>query len=276
MPGLQGEFRRGFDRGYMNLHGYECSPKDRACVGGLIAQYDLVWVLNSRTPNLPQRSSWSRSHLAIAALHSTYVRTMAQYGQSLVACLKARLQQRHMHQRELRFRDRFVTLSVGSAEDKAYVDGDDRVLDIPNGFDRPTVPPVRNINPNEPRIDFSGLYSCAPNLDSVDWFFAECWSAIRQAVPGIRSGAIVRWGLYAQLWLLRNVSSRDAIACANGTPKSVTKGHRAKPPSARIPPRPFPRPRRAGNPPAARRVPRWEPLPLVAAGPVLAPPNTSE
>lgn len=184
--GLRGKLRRAFHARCMNVHGVVASEEDQRRVAALAADYDLVWVLNSRTPNILNRWHWPRAHLDIDDVPSTYLRTVAQSGASLGQRIKARLQQRLLLRRERLLAQRFTTLSVCSQPDRAYLGGGDQIHVIPNGFARPTVEPVYNPSPGAPRIGFIGLYSYAPNADGVQWFLRECWEEIRRAVPGIR------------------------------------------------------------------------------------------
>lgn len=188
---VRNKFRRAFDTRFLDIHGYACIAKDRARIDALVDRYDLVWILNSRTPNIIQRWSWPHSHLDIDDIPSTYLRTVAQNGTGIVERLKSGLQQRLMHRRELRFPERFTSVSVCSNEDKAYL-ADERIHVIPNGFERPASDPPRHPTLHSPRLGFIGLYSYAPNLDGVRWFLSECWPAIRLAVPGIRLRLIGR------------------------------------------------------------------------------------
>jgi glycosyltransferase involved in cell wall biosynthesis len=189
--GLGPKLRRALDTRYLNVHGCAASPTDRARVAALAAQHDLVWVLNSRTPNILQQWQWPHSHLDVDDVPSTYLRTVARGGPTLAARWKARVQQRLLLRRERALRQRFTTLSVCSDEDRSYLGGGDQIHVIPNGFERPATVPVPN-RAQPPRLGFIGLYSYAPNLDGVRWFLNECWPSIQQAVPGVRFRLIGR------------------------------------------------------------------------------------
>lgn len=183
--------RRAFDTRYLDIHGFACTAADRARIDALLGSYDLIWLLNSRTPNLIQRWSWPRSHLDIDDLPSTYLRSQAQSATGIARWMKLKLQQRLMYRRELRLSERVRSLSVCSDEDRAYL-GNDRIHVIPNGFERPPATPVRKLEPAAPRLGFIGLYSYAPNLEGVRWFLRECWPQIRRAMPNARLRLIGR------------------------------------------------------------------------------------
>lgn len=188
---LRDKLRRAFDTRYLDIHGLGCTPADRARIDAIIGQYDLIWLLNYRTPNLIQRWSWPNSHLDIDDLPSTYLRSMARNGPTFAQRLKSSVQHRLMRRRELRLGERFESLSVCSNEDKVYL-GDERIHIIPNGFERPTISPRRIIRPELPRLGFIGLYSYAPNLEGMRWFLRESWPIIRREVPSVRLRLIGR------------------------------------------------------------------------------------
>jgi len=180
------KFRWAVDARYLNLHGYAASAAETARVETLVAEFDLVWVLNSRTPNILQLWKWSNAHLDIDDVPSTYLQTVSKHAPSVSKRWKARVQQHLLRRRELLFKERFTTTSVCSRADKAYLGDAETTHVIPNGFARPSSIPVRSYTAAGPRIGFIGLFSYAPNLEGVRWFLKECWPTIRQAVPGIR------------------------------------------------------------------------------------------
>jgi glycosyltransferase involved in cell wall biosynthesis len=180
------KLRWAFDGRYMNVHGCIACLSDSGRAASLLAKYDLVWVLNSRTPNILRQWCWPHSHLDLDDVPSTYLRTVAQNNAGGIRRLKAGVQQLLFRRRELLFRERFTTLSVCSEDDREYLGGDDRIHVIPNGFERPSAEPVRNPEVSSPRIGFIGLYTHVPNFEGVRWFLQECWPSIRRQVPGIR------------------------------------------------------------------------------------------
>lgn len=184
--GLRGKIRRALDMHHLDVHGLAVTNEDQRRVAAAAAEHDLVWILNSRTPNILGRWYWPRTHLDIDDVPSTYLRTIAQSTPSALQRAKARLQRRLLHRRERLFAQRFTTLSVCSAPDKAYLGGDEKIHVIPNGFARPAITPAYKPPAGPPRLGFIGLYSYAPNADGVQWFLRECWSQVRAALPGVR------------------------------------------------------------------------------------------
>jgi glycosyltransferase involved in cell wall biosynthesis len=184
--GVLQKLRWAFDSRYLNLHGIVAAESDRRLVATLCAAADLVWVLNSRTPNILQQWHWPHAHLDLDDVPSTYLRTVAENSNRVIERWKCRVQQSLLKRRERLFEKRFTTLSVCSEEDRQYLGGGETIHVIPNGFQRPSSTPIPMPVTSPPRIGFIGLYSYAPNLDGVRWFLKEAWPAVRRAVPGIR------------------------------------------------------------------------------------------
>jgi glycosyltransferase involved in cell wall biosynthesis len=183
--------RWAIDIHYLNVHGFAASSEDRSRVVASFNDYDLVWVLNARTPNLLQVWQWPHAHLDLDDIPSGYLRRIASTEAAPVKRWKARTQRALLHRRERLLSDRFTTLSVCSESDRAYL-GSERVHVIPNGFARPNIEPQRKPTHQPPRIGFIGLYSYAPNLDGVRWFLREAWPIIRREIPDVRFRMIGR------------------------------------------------------------------------------------
>lgn len=180
------KLRWAIDSSYLNVHGAVVAEADRARIEAILPNYDLVWVMNSRTPNILQKWAWQKAHLDLDDVPSTYYQARARNGLSPRERSKAKMLQYLMKRRELRWKERFATLSVCSEDDLRYLGGGERIHVIPNGFERPAIEPVRKPLPKPPRIGFIGLYDYEPNQEGVRWFLERCWSAIQQALPGVR------------------------------------------------------------------------------------------
>jgi len=140
-------------------------------------------------PNGP----WKHSVVDIDDLQSSYDSAMAKTRQSFdrLAALRGIYIWRR---RERLLGERFSLLTVCSREDKEYLTRNGVGLPIhviPNGFDQPTVKPTP-APANPPRIGFIGGFDHLPNRDGMTWFIANCWPAIKQALPDARLRLIGR------------------------------------------------------------------------------------
>lgn len=185
------KLRWAVDLRYLNIHGFVATAEDRARVQSYFGAFDLVWALNSRTPNLLQLWRWPHSHLDLDDIPSSYDAGVASTEPPGLRRWKAGTRRMLLRRRERRFHERFTTLSVCSEADRAYL-GAENTHVIPNGFSRPNFEPIRSPSEQPPRIGFIGLYSYPPNLDGVRWFIKEAWPALQRAVPGIRFRVVGR------------------------------------------------------------------------------------
>lgn len=177
--------QRALNPRFLNVHGCIADASDRERLLKRLNDFDLIWVLNSRTPNILNQWRWPRAVLDIDDLPSAFYRTVWQNGDSLKEKLKAGIQMRLSTRRERFWKERFSVLSVCSEEDRQYLGGGEHVHVIPNGFERQAQEPRPNPT-DPPRIGFIGLYSYSPNLEGMKWFVRECWPLIKQQVPDAR------------------------------------------------------------------------------------------
>jgi polysaccharide biosynthesis protein PslH len=183
--GLSQRLRRAFDPHFLNVHGCVANSADRTRTLNLLDQFDLVWVSNSRTPNILGQWLWPHSVLDIDDVPSTFQRTVWQNGSGLGEKLNAGVQMLLLKRRERLLAERFTRLVVCSEDDRQYLGGGERIHVIPNGFERPTGQPIR-APASPPRIGFIGLHSYPPNREGVRWFVGECWERIKVQVPEAR------------------------------------------------------------------------------------------
>ena len=177
--------RWAFDVNYHNVHGMVACEVDRTAIVTGFANYDLIWVMNSRTSNILQIGRWPRAHLDIDDVPSTYCRSARLSEARLGRRLKLRVQEGLLKRRESRLKHRFVTLSVCSENDRLYLGGYPNIHVVPNGFERPRSEPVRNPVAIT-RIGFIGLYSYPPNLGGMNWFLTTVWPMISSRLPHAR------------------------------------------------------------------------------------------
>jgi polysaccharide biosynthesis protein PslH len=173
------------DSRYMNVHGCVAHEQDRAKLLARLPEFDLVWVLNSRTPNILQHWHWPNAVLDLDDIPSTFHRSVQQTAGHPLQAFKAGLHARLSCRRERHWKERFKTLTVCSETDRQYLGGGPNIHVIPNGFARPDREPVpAPVDPQ--RIGFIGLFNYPPNLEGVRWFVRECWPLIKRALPNAR------------------------------------------------------------------------------------------
>lgn len=180
--GLIPRLQWAFNPLFLNVHGCVANAVDRERLLNRIHDFDLVWVLNSRTPNILNQWHWPRAVLDIDDLPSAFQRTVSQNGAGLKEKLKAGIRMRLLQRRERFWKERFSVLSVCSETDRQSLGGGEHVHVIPNGFERPTREPQPHPG-DPPRIGFIGLYSYSPNLEGMKWFVRECWPLVKAQVP---------------------------------------------------------------------------------------------
>lgn len=183
--GLIPRLQWAFNPRFLNVHGCRADAADRERLLRRINDFDLVWVQNSRTPNILNRWDWPHAVLDIDDLPSAFQRTVWQNGAGVSEKLKAGIRMRLLQRRERFWKERFSVLSVCSEADRQYLGGGEHIHVIPNGFERPANEPVRKPL-HSPRIGFIGLYSYLPNLEGMKWFVRDCWPLIKQQIPNAR------------------------------------------------------------------------------------------
>jgi polysaccharide biosynthesis protein PslH len=178
----QQRLRWAFDTHFLNVHGCQANAEDRARLLSRLREFDLVWLSNSRTPNILNQWRWPRSVMDIDDVPSTFQGTVWKNGASLKGKIKAGATMLLLKRRERSWKDRFNVLSVCSEADRQYLGGGSNIHVIPNGFERMAGELLRNpIVP--PRIGFIGLYSYPPNLEGMNWFLRECWPLVKRQMP---------------------------------------------------------------------------------------------
>jgi glycosyltransferase involved in cell wall biosynthesis len=178
-------FQWAFNPRFLNVHGCVADGADRERLLNRLDDFDLVWVLNARTPNILAQWYWPHSVLDINDLPSRFHKTVWQNGASMSEKVKAGLEMHFSRRRERLWKKRFTVLAVCSEGDRNYLGGGEHVHVIPNGFERPARDRGRQfVDP--PRIGFIGLFSYLPNLEGVRWFLRECWPLVKRDVPSAR------------------------------------------------------------------------------------------
>lgn len=183
--GMLRRFQWAFNPRFLNVHGCVADASDRERLLNQLNDFDLIWVVNSRTPNILGQWHWPRSVLDIDDLPSGFHRTIWQNGAGITEKVKAGIEMHLSRRRERFWKQRFSVLSVCSETDRNYLGGGQHVHVISNGFERPAY--ERHGRPvDPPRIGFIGLFSYSPNLEGVRWFLRECWPLVKRDVPTAR------------------------------------------------------------------------------------------
>lgn len=183
--GLVRRFQWAFNPRYLNVHGCAADVSDRDRLLKRLVDFDLIWVLNSRTPNILNLWRWPNSVLDLDDIPSTFQRSVWHNGAGFKEKWKAGVQMQLLRRRERLWKERFNVLSVCSEADRQYLGGGKQIHIIPNGFEQPASEPAR-CPADPPRIGFIGLYSYAPNREGVNWFLRECWPQVKRQCPNAR------------------------------------------------------------------------------------------
>jgi glycosyltransferase involved in cell wall biosynthesis len=167
-----------------------CGVDDEALrrVSQTAEAFDLVWFCKLRTPNMFSHRAWARSVADIDDVPSTYEKSVLERAQGMRARVLARMRYWSWKRRDQLVGERFSVLGVCSEPDRRYLQSlgvRAPVHVLPNGFERPSVVPVRK--PVTPaRIGFIGIFDYAPNLGGIEWFARECWPLIKKELPDAR------------------------------------------------------------------------------------------
>lgn len=170
---------------FTNIHGCAAAPEDEAWLRKLHKQFDLVWFFGVRAANMFSLADWPGSVVDINDLPSVMERTAGRAATSARTRWKARVRGWVLRHKERHLTKRFDVLCVCSEADRTALGTQEPIHVIPNGFERPSAPPVRNpLLP--PRIGFLGLFSYLPNHEGVRWFTERCWAKIQREIPEVR------------------------------------------------------------------------------------------
>ena len=111
---------------YMNVHGSVANESDCAALLKRLPEFDLIWVLNSRTPNILQQWSWPGAVLDLDDIPSLFHRSVQQTASGFEPRMKAQLNARIAVGKSCG--GTLTTLSVCSGRDSEYLGGGSRDL----------------------------------------------------------------------------------------------------------------------------------------------------
>lgn len=178
---LHERLRHEFDPTYLETDPYTVSERDRAALGKMIQQYDVVWIHTIRTANWFRIYRWPQSVLDVDDLQSRTHRSVALSGGSLTNRLLNLRRAWIWRRRELNFNDRFDVLTVCSEDDRRYLSMEERTHVIPNGSQPVAVGP--RVSAELPRIGFIGNCEFMPNEEGLKWFIRDVWPVIKRQIP---------------------------------------------------------------------------------------------
>jgi glycosyltransferase involved in cell wall biosynthesis len=160
------------------------APADEQRILALLPNYDIIWFFKLRVANFFSQWHWPLSVVDIDDVPSTYERAEQANSRGLKA-FKAAVRAWVWQRRERLLGERFNAVCVCSEADRKQLPVAVPVHVIPNGYAKPSKPPVRNLS-TPPRIGFIGLFDHLPNSDGVQWFTREVWPRIQVQLPGCR------------------------------------------------------------------------------------------
>lgn len=163
-------------------------PEAMNLIHDALSHFDIVWFFKTRSADTFLNAVWPRSVLDIDDLESRYERSRFGAGGGLVERSLTIRKQFVWRRREKLFGERFAVLTVCSEEDREYLRRmglEIPIHIIPNGFERPSVEPNRNVT-LPPKIGFIGPFDYFPNRDGIHWFVKQCWPKIKLQVPDAR------------------------------------------------------------------------------------------
>jgi glycosyltransferase involved in cell wall biosynthesis len=157
-------------------------------VQAIAQEFDLIWFCKLRTADNFPTWAWPRSVVDIDDLPSIYERSVVQTETGLKKRLSSAKRLISLVRRERLLGERFSVLAVCSEADKLYLEKlkiKTPLHVIPNGYARPSVPPVRRLA-TPPRIGFIGIFDYDPNLEGINWFARECWPLVKREIRDVR------------------------------------------------------------------------------------------
>ena len=182
---ISDRLRYEFDGRFINTDWSQASTGDQKKLQGLMAEHDLVWIHGLKIANGFGLWRWPNAVLDIDDIPSGFHRTDMAQATSVIQKLRRHRQMRLWRRREKNIVERFDALCVCSESDRQELGGMDKIFVVPNGFNPPTNPPVRQTS-IPPRLGFIGTFQYRPNCEGVNWFIQQVWPQILRSVPQAR------------------------------------------------------------------------------------------
>ena len=161
------------------------SYENRQLFARIRREHDMVWFHSLNTADAFGQQSFPHSVMDIDDLNHVKYTLWAKLQPTFRLRMEYESFARKWRYRELRACKRFGIVTVCSSEDRRVLGDHDRIHVLPNGFERPTEPPVWQPR-NQFRLGFIGSLGYAPNSDGLKWFADHVWPLIIEKVPEAR------------------------------------------------------------------------------------------
>lgn len=184
--GMVSKIRRRVDLRWVQGRDEAVSTQAQEQLEKLCADYDIVWIHTLGVADRLGRYSWQpNSVLDIDDLcsHKHKQQIMLERGFFNKARAIWRMSMRARWEKDIL--NRFTVACVCSDIDRVALNNDHRVFVLPNGFDAPSTPPVRN-SEGFARIGFIGTLEYPPNSDGLNWFIKQILPRIVSKKPAVR------------------------------------------------------------------------------------------
>jgi glycosyltransferase involved in cell wall biosynthesis len=203
--GMVSKIRRRVDLRWVQGRGETVSAQAQEQLEKLYADHDIVWIHTLAVADRLGRYSWHpNSVLDIDDLcsHKYKQQIMLKRGFFNKARAIWRMSMKARWEKDIL--NRFTVACVCSNNDHAAFNNNRYVIVLPNGFDAPSAPPVRNPE-GFARIGFIGTLEYPPNSDGLNWFIKHILSRINSKNPAVRLRVIGKMSESAKLIQHHNV-----------------------------------------------------------------------
>jgi glycosyltransferase involved in cell wall biosynthesis len=163
-------------------YGDQVSSADQRRFVQLKDQFDLVWFHTLASADAFRQIHYPHSVIDLDDLNQIKFAEMGRFLKTARSRIAGTLLSFKWQRRENRAINRFSIVAVCSQEDRILLGSSDRIAVIPNGFEKPQVPPQWK-DRNHNRLGFIGLLGYAPNLHGLRWFARQVWPLVRRQVP---------------------------------------------------------------------------------------------
>lgn len=183
--GMVSKIRRNVDLRWVQGRNDAISIRAQEQVTRLCTHYDVVWIHTLTVADRMGRYLWPHSVLDIDDLCSYKHKQQIMLERGFLNKARAIWRMSLWARWEKDILNRFTVACVCSDIDRAALNSDHRVFVLPNGFDAPFTPPVKNPE-GLARIGFIGSLEYPPNSDGLNWFIKQIIPRIVSKKPTVR------------------------------------------------------------------------------------------